>query len=90
MSNHRFIIEHARGRGAPKNKPQRALTLVDRLYDNGNGILTLDEWKAADTRRDLYLKLTPASEGVSFSGLSPGGRAPTRKADRRAKYQMGN
>jgi hypothetical protein len=51
--------------------------------------LTADEWKAADTLRDLYLELTPPSEGVSSYGLPPRGRDPPRKADRRAKYLTG-
>jgi hypothetical protein len=63
--------------------------LFDRLYDNDNGILTVDEWKAADTLQDLYLNLTLPSEGISSYGLSPDGCDPTRKADRRAKILNG-
>jgi hypothetical protein len=85
----RMIIEQAPsdGRGAPKERPRRALTLAEKLHHEG--IIDSDEWVAAGTLRNLYLLLAPPSEGVSSYGLSPGGNNPTRKADRKASRLTG-
>jgi hypothetical protein len=72
-------------------KTKRAVTLLDKMHEEG--LLSMDEWRAGVTLRELYFTAQGPSSGVSSYGeytqaTEPSGRIPVSQAQLKASFEF--
>lgn len=68
-------------------KRERVLSLADKLYRDG--AISVEQWLACGTLRNMIMMELPPSEGVSSYGQSVRASQPATKADRRGRLYTG-